>query len=60
MHCRAVDECVNETLFSSLTEVRKMLEAWQEDYNYRRPHLALGNLTPMVFSENLNMDKLAT
>ena len=27
------DECLNETLFSSLVEVRNTLEAWQEDYN---------------------------
>jgi putative transposase len=27
------DECLNETLFSSLTEARETLDAWQEDYN---------------------------
>jgi putative transposase len=53
------DECLNETLFSSLTEARKVLEAWQEDYNTHRPHSALGNLTPREFAEKMNMDKLA-
>jgi putative transposase len=53
------DECLNETLFSSLAEAREVLEAWQEDYNTHRPHSALGNLTPKEFAEKTNMDKLA-
>ncbi len=53
------DECLNETLFSSLAEARETLETWQEDYNTHRPHSALGNLTPMEFAEKMTMDKLA-
>ncbi len=53
------DECLNETLSSSLAEARKTLEEWQEDYNRHRPHSALGNLTPMEFAEKRTMDKLA-
>jgi len=53
------DECLNETLFSSLVEARETMEAWQEDYNTHRPHSALGNLTPMEFAEKMKMDKLA-
>ena len=53
------DECLNETLFSSLVEARETLEAWQEDYNNQRPHSALGNLTPMEFAQKTMMDKLA-
>lgn len=53
------DECLNETLFSSLAEARETLEAWQEDYNNQRPHSALGNLTPREFAEKTMMDKLA-
>ncbi len=56
---RLRDECLNETLFSSLAEAPEALEAWQESYNYQRPHSALGNLTPMEFAEKMNMDKLA-
>ena len=53
------DECLNETLFSSLSDARETLEAWQEDYNINRPHSALGNLTPREFAEKTHMDKLA-
>jgi transposase InsO family protein len=59
MHCRAVDECLNETLFGTLRDARKALEEWQEDYNWRRPHSALGNLTPMEFLQRKAMDKMA-
>ena len=53
------DECLNETLFGTLGEARKTLEEWQEDYNWRRPHSALGNLTPMEFLQRKDMDKMA-
>jgi len=39
--------CLNETLFSSLAEARKALEAWQEDYITHTPPSALSNLTPV-------------
>ncbi|MFX0540169.1 integrase core domain-containing protein [Roseovarius sp. S4756] len=39
------DEGLNETLFGTLGDARKTLEEWQENYNWRRPHSALGNLT---------------
>ena len=53
------DECLNETLFGTLGEGRKTLEDWQEDYNWRRPHSALANMTPMEFLQRKAMDKLA-
>ena len=53
------DECLNETLFGTLGEARKTLEEWQEDYNWRKPHSALGNLTPMEFLQRKAMDKMA-
>ena len=53
------DECLNETLFGTLRGARKTLEEWQEDYNWRRPHSALGNLTPMEFLQRKAMDKMA-
>ena len=56
---RLRDECLNETLFSSLSEAHGVLNAWKEDYNRNRPHSALGNLTPMEFAEKQALDKMA-
>ena len=53
------DECLNETLFSSLADAREELEKWQEDYNQQRPHSSIGNLTPFEFAEKIRVDKLA-
>lgn len=53
------DECLNETLFSSLADAREELAKWQEDYNNHRPHSSIGNLTPSEFAEKIRMDKLA-
>lgn len=36
----------NETLFRSLAEARRLIAAWQHDYNHSRPHSKLGWLTP--------------
>ena len=46
------DEFLNETVFSSLAEVRVMLAEWQRDYNTQRPHSRLGWLTPSEFRKN--------
>ena len=45
-NARLHDELRNETLFTSLAQVRAILNAWREDYNNARPHSAMGNLTP--------------
>ena len=42
---RLRDECLNETLFSSLADARELLVAWRDDYNQVRPHSALANQT---------------
>jgi len=43
---RLRDECLNETVFTSLRQARAVLAAWQKDYNEVRPHSALGGRTP--------------
>ena len=53
------DECLNETLFSSLAEAKETLKEWKDDYNQQRPHSALGNLTPLEFAEKKTLDNLA-
>lgn len=56
---RLRDECLNETLFSSLTDARRAIKDWKEDYNTQRPHSALGNITPEEFSLKLTLAKQA-
>ena len=40
------DECLNETLFTSVRHARIELALWQYDYNHVRPHSAHGGKTP--------------
>ena len=55
---KLLDECLNETLFGTLHDTCKTLDEWQEDYNWRRPHSALGNLTSMEFLQRRTTDKM--
>jgi len=43
---RMRDECLNESLFSSLREAQEIIEKWRQHYNQSRPHSALNWLTP--------------
>jgi len=43
---RLRDECLNETLFTSVRHARIELALWQYDYNHVRPHSAHGGKTP--------------
>jgi putative transposase len=43
---RLRDECLNETLFTSLDHARSALGQWRRDYNENRPHSGLGGATP--------------
>ncbi len=53
------DECLNETLFSSLSQAKEQIKAWKEDYNTQRPHSSLGNLTPNEFAMKKVLQKQA-
>lgn len=48
---RLRDECLNQHIFASLSDAQEKLERWREDYNYHRPHGALGWLTPAAYRE---------
>ena len=50
---RMRDELLNETLFRALDHAREAIAEWVADYNGRRPHSALGYLTPEEFAANL-------
>jgi putative transposase len=43
---RLRDECLNETLFTSLAHARAVLARWQADYNHVRPHSAHRGAAP--------------
>lgn len=44
------DECLNETLLSSLAEARSKITAWKEDYNRNRPRTHHSAITSSVSS----------
>ena len=47
---RLREECLNQHWFTNMDEVRRLTEAWREDYNRHRPHSALENRTPIEFA----------
>ena len=47
---RLRDECLNETLFTSLAHVRAALAGWRHDYNTIRPHSEIGNVPPAAYT----------
>lgn len=61
---RLRDECLNEHLFTSLPEARRIIEVWRIDYNTRRPHSSLDGLTPTEFAarprEGHNQNRLSS
>ena len=49
-HSRVRDELLDVEEFSCLAEARVVIGDWREDYNWRRPHSALGMKTPAAFA----------
>ena len=47
---RLRDECLNETLFTSLAHARAALADWRHDYNTIRPHSGIGNVPPVAYT----------
>jgi putative transposase len=50
---RMRDELLNETIFYDLDHARAVLARWVAGYNQRRPHTALGYLTPAAYAAKL-------
>jgi len=40
------DECLNAEVFENIDDAKRKIGAWRRDYNSRRPHSSLGNLSP--------------
>lgn len=39
-------------LFDNISQVQQLADEWMEDYNYKRPHEALGGWTPDYFKQH--------
>jgi putative transposase len=53
VHLLPKTELLNESLFLGLDHARTRIAEWADDYNRRRPHSALGYLTPAAYAANL-------
>jgi putative transposase len=47
---RLRDECLNANWFTSLSDARRKVETWRQDYNQQRPHSSLDYLPPAEFA----------
>ena len=47
---RLRDECLNANWFPTMSEAKRKIEAWREEYNRERPHSSLGYRTPVEFA----------
>ena len=47
------DECLNEHWFVTMTQARRIIEAWRIEYNTERTHSSLGNITPQEYAAGL-------
>ena len=50
---RLRDECLNAELFLDLVDAQRKLFHWKRDYNEKRPHTSIGNLTPIESAESV-------
>src|SRR5439155_10941550 len=44
------DECLNANWFTSLSDARRKIETWRQDYNQQRPHSSLNYISPAEFA----------
>lgn len=56
---RLREECLNQSYFLDMADVRLKLEIWQKDYNEVRPHSSLADLAPLEYARTLIGAQLA-
>lgn len=52
------DECLNANWFDTLEQTRQIIYEWWKDYNERRPHSSLGDLTPVEYERELRRTQM--
>ena len=50
---RLRDELLDREIFYTLIEAQVLIERWRREYNWKRPHSSLGNLTPEEYARDL-------
>ena len=45
------DECLNANWFTSLSDAKRKIESWRQDYNQQRPHSSLNYVPPLEFAQ---------
>jgi putative transposase len=50
------DECLNENWFKNLEDAQKKIETWRHDYNTKRPHRSLRQMTPQEYREKVDFN----
>lgn len=48
---RLRDECLNANWFTSLSDAKRKIESWRQDYNQQRPHSSLNYVPPSEFAQ---------
>lgn len=48
---RLRDECLNANWFTSLSDAKRKIESWRQDYNQQRPHSSLNYQPPSEFAQ---------
>ena len=51
---------VDAYLFFELNDIRNLTKEWIKEYNYKRPHESLGNLTPFECKEKVPNNPIST
>jgi len=47
------DECLNENWFRNLHDAQEKIETWRHDYNTKRPHRSLQQMTPQEYRKKV-------